>query len=401
MTIDILCKVVDNFGDIGVVYRLAKALSDLDAGLELRILVDDLSAFHALCPPVEVEKAVQTVNGWTVVAWGGVDGAIGAEAPALFRAKRPRTVIECFACGRPDWYEAILFDEGDQKNRLIVDLEYLTAESWVTDFHRLPSATRSAKVRKAMFMPGFFEGTGGLIRDARFDSLRAAYLDEGRRPALRRALLEKLNSAKAIDETTLKAAPDAFWVTVFSYERDYRPIVRALAAFSRGAPALALAAAGRSSGPALSAWEAAGRPFPLIDLPFLNQETWDETLLASDFSIVRGEDSLTRAALSGRPFLWHAYPLQDGAQIVKVRALLENLKPFFDPADFALVENLYQRFNGPAAEGPEKTRLALADFLGSCGFGGRLDRSFLNWSESVMKIGNMAEALLTFIRDFG
>jgi hypothetical protein len=193
---------------------------------------------------------------------------------------------------------------------------------------------------------------------------------------------------------------EAFWVTVFSYERDYRPIVRALAAVGLGKPVLALAAAGRSSGPSLSAWEAAGRPFPLIELPFLRQEIWDEVLLASDFSIVRGEDSLSRAALSGRPFLWHAYTLQDGAQLAKVRALLDRFEPFFDPDDFALIQNLYLRFNGPAGDGPEKSGYALAELLGRCGDGGPIDLSFRAWSESLLEVGNLAEGLLTFIRDF-
>jgi uncharacterized repeat protein (TIGR03837 family) len=398
LTIDILCKVVDNFGDIGVVYRLAKALTELDAGLELRLLVDDLSAFRALCPSVEVGKAVQTVNGWTVVAWANADDV----GRALFRAKRPRKVIECFACGRPDWYEAILFDGEDQESRLIVDLEYLTAEGWAIDFHRLPSATRSAKVRKAIFMPGFVEGTGGLIHGGGFLALREAYLDGKRKPALRGELLRSIASASAgsVGEAEFRPATEAFWVTVFSYERDFRPVIRALAAVGCSRPVLALAAAGKSSGPSLMAWEAADRPFPFVELPFLNQETWDETILASDFSIVRGEDSLSRAALSGSPFLWHAYALQDGAQVAKVRALLDNLKPFFAPADFALIENLYLKFNGPVSVGMESVRQALVEVLDRCG-GGPIDLGFRAWSENLLKNGNLAEALLTFIRDFG
>ena len=44
VTVDILCKVVDNYGDIGVVYRLAKALSALDPALKIRLSVDNLAA---------------------------------------------------------------------------------------------------------------------------------------------------------------------------------------------------------------------------------------------------------------------------------------------------------------------------------------------------------------------
>jgi uncharacterized repeat protein (TIGR03837 family) len=310
-------------------------------------------------------------------------------------------VIECFACGRPPWYEEILFDEVDDETRLIVDLEYLTAESWACDFHRLPSLTRSAAVKKAMFKPGFTAGTGGLITDGRFRSLRAAYLDE-RRLALRRVLLDTIAAAgAAFREAAPSGAAESFWVSVFSYERDYSPVVRDLAAVGKTRPLTALVAAGRSAAPLMEAWERSRRPFPVIELPFLSQETWDEVLLASDFQIVRGEDSFSRAALSGRPFLWHAYPVEDGNQLVKVRALLDRQRPFFDPADFALLENLQLTFNETSASAPKNSGAGLEDLLSRCGNGGRIDLSFRAWSESVTKVGNLAESLLTFIRDFG
>ncbi len=435
MTIDLLCKVVDNFGDIGVVYRLARALSDADrpgdrgpdsasaaAGLALRLVVDDLAAFRALLPAVDADKAFQTVNGWTVVRWDA------EEAAALFRSDPPRTVIECFACGRPDWYEDILFDEADGADRLIVDLEYLTAETWASDFHRLPSRTRSGRVKKALFMPGFARGTGGLILDRRFVAAREAFLDEARRPALRTALLDAIaaqggrssgagaagpssaasgplaSAGQAIaggeTETPRTAAAraataEAFWVTVFTYERDFAATVRELAAAAENRPIVVLVAAGRCAVPFLDAWEAAGRPVPAIELPFLDQATWDEVLLASDLLIVRGEDSLARAALSGRPFLWHAYPLPDGGQLAKVRALLERLAPFFESEDFALLERQWLLLN---AEGPgEEAGRGLADLLARAAPGGRMDASFHAWSEALIKNGDLAAALLTFI----
>lgn len=386
MTIDILCKVVDNFGDIGVVYRLARALSELDAGLKLRIVVDDLGAFRALAPEIDPEKPVQTVRGWIV--------ASGIEARELFLAERPRAVVECFACGRPDWYEDILFDPDDAGERLIVNLEYLTAEDYAAEFHRLPSATRSAKVKKAVFMPGFAPGTGGLIVDGRFRALRAAYLDEARRQELRRSLLEKADAG---------SMEHAFWVSVFSYERDFAPIIRDLAAFHRKKPVLALVAAGRSSAPFLTAWEEAGKPFPALALPFLPQEAWDEVILASDFSIVRGEESFARAALSGRPFLWQAYPLEDGHQIVKVRALLERMRRFFDPSDFASVETAFLAFNGTgSALGSPQPDYGLAEYLERLETDGTsMAEGFRAWSRKLLDLGNLADKLLTFIREIG
>ena len=154
-------------------------------------------------------------------------------------------------------------------------------------------------------------------------------------------------------------------------------------------------AAGKSAAPFLGAWKAAGRPFPVIELPFLDQETWDRTLLASDFLIVRGEDSLSRAALSGRPFLWHAYRLEDGGQLVKVRALLDRLATCFESDDFAVLERQWSLFNAGGSgetDGPD-----LAELLDRCGADRRVDRSFRAWSELLIKNGDLAAALLTFI----
>ena len=53
MDIDILCRVVDNFGDIGVVYRLARALSELPDPPRLRLVVDGLASFAALDPAID------------------------------------------------------------------------------------------------------------------------------------------------------------------------------------------------------------------------------------------------------------------------------------------------------------------------------------------------------------
>lgn len=384
MTIDILCKVVDNYGDIGVVYRLARALSELDPSLKLRLVVDDLRAFKALAGGLDEGKAVQTLRGWTVV---GPEGA-----PELFRAERPRRIIECFACGRPDWYEDILFDPKDEEPRLIVNLEYLSAEDFATEMHLMPSATRSSFVKKAIFMPGFAQGTGGLIIDERFARLRETYDDEKRVEALRRALIRKLGAAEGSTTPVPDHAESLFWVSIFSYERNYDSVVRDLSAFHRGRPILALVAAGKSAGPFLDAWNRAGRPFPALALPFVGQETWDEVILASDFAVVRGEESLARAALSGRPFLWHAYRLDDNHQLVKVRALIERMRPFFAPDDFRKIERTFIAFN-EKSDGEELA--ALLNGLENMKTGCR------SWSESLFALGNLARGLLTFIRDFG
>ncbi len=411
MTIDILCKVVDNYGDIGVAFRLARTLSALPEAPRLRLVVDGLDSFAALEPAVDPRLQVQEVRGWLVADWRQ-----RGPVPASFEAEPPSVVIECFACGRPDWFEALLFDdaryEEGARNRTIVNLEYLSAEPYADECHRLPSLTRSSSVRKHMFMPGFTAATGGLILDEPFAAACERYAG-GARFGERAGLLSRLEAAGAelmespgeneASEVTeevgaIEPAATRFWVPLFSYERDYGQIVADLAAFGKRQPVLALAAAGKSQGCLLAAWEKAGRPFPLMRLPLLPQEAWDEVLAAADFSIVRGEDSWARAALAGRPFLWQAYPQAERYQLVKVEAFLGRLRPWLgERAIGGPLAIAYRALNDRIADSPETIggeRLLeiLTDYY-ALAFG------FMDFSACLRNHGDLARNLMTFLSE--
>ncbi len=389
MKIDLLCRVIDNYGDIGVVYRLAKALSALEPTLELRLIVDGLSSFSALVPEIEPCREEQRCRGWEIYPWELPKG----QARQRFRAYRPRLIVEAFACGKPAWYEELVFDPADPEPRTILNLEYLTAEDYAAEFHLFRAATRSPLVRKFFFMPGFTEGTAGLILDRDFAATRERLSDPAGRQAARLAAARRAGLAfSAADAARL-------WVLVFSYERDFRRIVADLAAYGQQRPLLALVAAGRSSSPFFAAWEEAGRPFPAHQIPFLRQEAWDELLLAADVSIVRGEESLARAALGGRPFLWHAYLQDEAHQLVKVQALLDCMRPHFAPEDHAVLSSLFLAFNdrrvdSPASGGGE----ALLPFLERLP---SLETGFASFARKLDSLGDLALHLLTFFREIG
>ncbi|MEI6874438.1 MAG: elongation factor P maturation arginine rhamnosyltransferase EarP [Spirochaetota bacterium] len=389
MTLDLLCRVVDNYGDIGLVYRLAKALSAAAPDAKLRLLVDDLAAFHALAPGIDADLPAQLFSGWTVLRW---------DSPrAAFASDPPRLVIECFASGRPEGFEEALFDPGRSDIRHIVNLEHLSAEGWVRDFHKLPSLTRSGRVKKHFFMPGFETGTGGLVLDPRFKEARSRSRDAFGRAVLRRELSLRLG----IFPPTYG---EAFALLAFSYEHDYARVVADLASWAVTVPAgqpsrplLALVAPGRSASCFLGATETAGQPFPTLPLPFLAQEDWDKLLLSSDFLVVRGEESLARAVLSGRPFIWQAYLQAENHQLVKVRALLDLMRPHFPPACFEALERLSLAFNDRLADGPEagghEPLLPLLEVLPE------LEPGFASFSDSVFALGDLGAHLVTFIRE--
>jgi len=388
MTLDLLCRVVDNYGDIGVVYRLARALSELAAAPRLRLVVDDLQAFSLLEPAVDPSLSVQSVRGWTVLSWAGpapgpatenkaVKNA-DAEYTAVYAGDPATAVVECFACGRPGWFEALLFDPDDPAVKTIVNLEYLTAEDYADEFHKMPSLTRSSRVRKFMFLPGFTPATGGLILDGAF--MRAC----ARHASARRG------------DDRLEPA-ERYRILVFGYERDYARIVDDIATFGLDRPVQVLLASGKSQRCFLDAWERAGRPFSVEALPFLRQEAWDELLATCDFMIVRGEDSLSRAALSGRPFLWQAYPQEGAHQLVKVTALLGRMRPYFKAAAFQPVESAFLAFNDRLTDNPSVrgTERILPLLRNEGGFAG----GFVAFSQALVANGNLASSLMTFLRE--
>ena len=85
---DIFCAVVDNYGDIGVCWRLARQLS-AELGMSVRLWVDDLASFARLCPSLTPSLDAQSIEGIEVRRWDA------AALPAVIPAKR---VIEAFAC---------------------------------------------------------------------------------------------------------------------------------------------------------------------------------------------------------------------------------------------------------------------------------------------------------------
>lgn len=370
----ILCKVVDNFGDIGVVYRLAKALSDLDSSLNLTIVCSNLESFASMAKKIEPDKKSQFFDykntRWQILDWN-------QNEDFTFSSKPFPIILECFQCGRPDWLEKILFDKNAKEIFHIFNIEYLTAEEYADDFHLLKCYTRSPNVKKMFFMPGFTKKTAGLLIDSQF--------------------LKTLKESK-----TLPKNKNEFCVTIFSYEREFIQIFNSLNRIQEAQRqknpdfcVKVLAAAGKSLPFAKKAWEQTGKKLNFVQLPFLTQEEWDKILCTSDFNFVRGEESLARACLSGKPFFWHAYVQDENYQLVKVNALLEKILPFVCSKNLKNeLSSLWNEYNTPDAELNESE---LYDFLQKSAQG-ELTAFFENFSENLFQNGNLAKNLLNFLK---
>jgi hypothetical protein len=265
--VDLFCRVIDNYGDIGVCWRLSRQLV-AEHGLKVRLIVDDLRTFQFVAPQIDATLDTQEHLGVKICAW-----------PSALNFTDAALVIEAFACDPPETYVQQMA-QAAQKPAWI-NLEYLSAETWIDGTHGLPSPHPRLPLTKYFFFPGFSEGSGGLLR-----------------------------------EQSIVASPDALHnepLRVFCFSYPQAPIRALQSAFER----LNVAAQFHLAAPVTDAPEQAITPEPVPQTEF------DALLASFDLLIVRGEDSFVRAQLAAKPMLWHIYPTDDNAHYAKLEAWLQ------------------------------------------------------------------------------
>ncbi|MDO4506126.1 MAG: elongation factor P maturation arginine rhamnosyltransferase EarP [Spirochaetales bacterium] len=321
LNITVLCSVIDNYGDIGFVYRLCRRLGEISKDIKLRVVCDNLKSFAFMNSGIDPEKPVQEFSGWKIYDWN--DAELCTKA---FTEEEPQFILQCFQCKLPEWLEEILYEGKLKGSAYILNVEYLTAEEWADGFHKLRSGTRSVQVKKSFFMPGFTKKTGGLVLDGNF---RKCIADKSH--AISKAS-ERLND----EQKKILCGSDHFKILVFSYPRNFNFLVEAINSFSDFSEKKVhvFLAKGISSAPFIKSCQEVGSTFEYSELPALEQEQWDALLCSMDFNFIRGEDSFSRASLSGIPFVWHVYVQDEEFQLVKLNAFFERLRPFFNPEYF-------------------------------------------------------------------
>jgi len=304
---DIFCHVIDNFGDIGVTWRLARQLV-AEHRLHVRLWVDDLQSFKRLCPELDTAAGAQTVRGVEVRRWLHEDFDAAVE-PA-------DAVIEAFACELPDAYVKRMAARAVKP--AWINLEYLSAEAWVPEHHRLPSPHPRLPLTRHFFFPGFGAGTGGLLRERGLIRRREAFQ---RDPQAQKAFWQRFGLAPAATEMR---------ISLFSYENPALPGL--LAAWAAGeSPVRCLVPEGRIVAQVaeflgqsrMTVGSTATRGSLTVHvIPFTDQDDYDRLLWACDLNFVRGEDSFVRAQWAARPLVWHIYPQKENAHVVKLDAFL-------------------------------------------------------------------------------
>ncbi|WP_340051899.1 elongation factor P maturation arginine rhamnosyltransferase EarP [Pseudomonas proteolytica] len=324
---DIFCSVVDNYGDIGVTWRLARQLAAEHACV-VRLWVDDLRAFERMCPEVDVQLDQQWQEGVDVRHWS----QDWAPTPAA------DVVIAAFACQLPhDYMEAMA---GCEHSPLWMNLDYLSAEEWVVGCHGLPSV-KFKGVQKYFFFPGFRPGTGGLLREAGLIERRQAFQRDlqGRQQFLQGLGVFPAKGARLMSLFAYENAGLASWLDVLAADGQATHLLvpegRILGDVQRWLGVEALAAGDIHLRGALT----------VQVLAFVRQEQYDRLLWCCDFNAVRGEDSFVRAQWAGRPLLWHIYRQDEDIHLDKLDAFLAlYTQALSAPAKAALIA-LWQAWN--------------------------------------------------------
>ncbi len=304
---DLFCRVIDNHGDLGVCWRLAADLAS--RGQTVRLWCDDASALRWMAP--------HGAAGVTVLPWRD---PLPHEAPADI-------VVEAFGCDPPPAFVSrMAAAAATNRPPLWINLEYLSAESYVERSHRLASPQWSgpgAGQTKWFFYPGFTPRTGGLLREPgqieRNDASRAAA--EFNRPAG----IDRTMLLFCYPNPALPALLDAL-----ASDTQARTLLRVTPGFATEQVRQWLSDRGHHGA------QGSGQGGGQVQIEWLNyvdHPGFDALLADSDLAAVRGEDSVIRALWAGRPLLWQIYPQHDEAHRAKLEAFLDHHLSSLPPED--------------------------------------------------------------------
>ena len=328
---DIFCRVIDNFGDIGVCWRLAVNLAQ--RGQTVRLWTDDASALAWMAP--------QGAAGVQVLPW--------SQPLAMHGIATGDVLVEAFGCDiDPDFVASYAYQIRARGKKCIwINLEYLSAEPYAQRCHGLPSPVMSGPgkgLTKHFFYPGFTANTGGLLRESDLGERQASF---DRSTWLRQLLASTpAGTPLGVQFDSTHDISHCRLISLFCYEPAGLPaLLEALACDAT--PTLLLVTPGRAAVAAqrIIASNLALQPnwnkrkqLSFLYLSRLAQTQFDELLWACDLNFVRGEDSLVRALWAGKPLVWQPYPQDDGAHQAKLDAFLDWLQA---PEDLRRVHRVW------------------------------------------------------------
>ena len=281
-SIDIFCQVIDNYGDVGVAYRLAREFKRVYPNKKLRFVINQIEELNLIRKSENIE----------VILYKDISKIENSAD----------LIIESFGCEIPKEY----MDKALKNAKLIINLEYFSAEKWVDDFH-LQESFLGGNLKKYFFIPGLSEKSGGILLDNEF---------------LERKKKVEANKEYYLEKFGIKEKYDLIG-SVFSYEKNFDSLIEELKKLNKKVILLILSEKTQKN---FIKYFDNGNNYDkikFVKLPFFTYDKYEELLALCDFNLVRGEDSFVRALLLGKPFLWHIYPQDENTHIKKLESFLE------------------------------------------------------------------------------
>ena len=281
-SIDIFCQVIDNYGDVGVAYRLAREFKRVYPNKKLRFVINKTEELNLIRKSEDIE----------IILYKDISKIENSAD----------LIIESFGCEIPKKY----MDKALKNSKLIINLEYFSAEKWVDDFH-LQESFLGGNLKKYFFIPGLSEKSGGILLDNEF---------------LERKKKVEANKEYYLEKFEIKEKYDLIG-SVFSYEKNFDSLIEELKKLDKKIILLILSEKTQKN---FIKYFDNGNNYDkikFVKLPFFTYDKYEELLALCDFNLVRGEDSFVRALLLGKPFLWHIYPQDENTHIKKLESFLE------------------------------------------------------------------------------
>lgn len=281
-SIDIFCQVIDNYGDVGVAYRLAREFKRVYPNKKLRFVINQTEELNLIRKSEDIE----------IILYKDISKIENSAD----------LIIESFGCEIPKKY----MDKALKNSKLIINLEYFSAEKWVDDFH-LQESFLGGNLKKYFFIPGLSEKSGGILLDNEF---------------LERKKKVEANKEYYLEKFGIKEKYDLIG-SVFSYEKNFDSLIEELKKL--GKKIILLILSEKTQKNFIKYFDNGNNydKIKFVKLPFFSYDKYEELLALCDFNLVRGEDSFVRALLLGKPFLWHIYPQDENTHIKKLESFLE------------------------------------------------------------------------------
>jgi uncharacterized repeat protein (TIGR03837 family) len=287
--IDLFTSVIDNFGDAGIAYALSYALSCY-ADMDVRLFIDRTDILFHLVPEDQVTPG-HLSSSLTIKSYAD------ACDPSFYTDSSFRVadcVIAVIAGTVPDIY----LDQMEQSSASCPYFlyEYLTFEPWAQDTHLLPSHHPSRNITQYYFYPGALDRMGGILFAPNEKPIPLPF-------------------------DRKSAGQNIFRVLIFCYDT---PVLLTLVqACAHAMPGTHFTVMKGPVADRLIQAQDQIEKGTIETSPFVPQNQFNNLLGAHDMVIVRGEDSLTRALVAGRPLIWHIYPQDDHAHLEKIKAFCE------------------------------------------------------------------------------